>query len=284
MSSDPAAGMFKAFDQVLSTPPSAQQDSQGKLNGAGGGTTTSQPVTGMVSEETEFVDLCLYTPLGKEIDGHSETAKKGARVGTTRGTKRQNTRLSSWIRWYVGGRCRRSGSCWCRCNRSGRTSHAPAITMSAYLAWTFLGRHVVAVHPVFTVVASGSEDGTIKVRIVAYRSCFTSLFRSTCLFDVNVKVAFSSLFMFLLMLLSRHYPFTLCYDFRSGITRAEITYARSRDTPIQSIASRLVRQGRTWPRVRPICPLNCGTLEHLRACELCGVTTIPFRRYDFCLN
>jgi hypothetical protein len=35
------------------------------------------------------------------MDCHSEIARKGPRVGTTRGTKRQNTRASRWSRCHV---------------------------------------------------------------------------------------------------------------------------------------------------------------------------------------
>jgi platelet-activating factor acetylhydrolase IB subunit alpha len=63
----------------------------------------------------------------------------------------------------------------------------------------------VAVHPVFTVVASGSEDGTIKVRsvytVIALLVC--SLCSTGCLFaydlHMNVDVTFSSVFTFLLV-------------------------------------------------------------------------------------
>jgi platelet-activating factor acetylhydrolase IB subunit alpha len=53
----------------------------------------------------------------------------------------------------------------------------------------------VAVHPVFTVVASGSEDGTIKVRTIHTVGLLVSFrfvsFNSTCLLDVS-HVSFSS--------------------------------------------------------------------------------------------
>jgi platelet-activating factor acetylhydrolase IB subunit alpha len=50
----------------------------------------------------------------------------------------------------------------------------------------------VALHPVFTVVASGSEDGTIKVRIVAYTVVRPAGWTWTCL----SHILFTFLFIF----------------------------------------------------------------------------------------
>ncbi len=47
---------FAALDGALNTPPSSQQASQGKLKGAGGGTTPFQPEAGM----GELVGLCEF--------------------------------------------------------------------------------------------------------------------------------------------------------------------------------------------------------------------------------
>jgi hypothetical protein len=51
--------MFAALDEAISPSPSAQQDSQGKLKGTGGGATPSQPVAGMVVQDV-LVGVCLF--------------------------------------------------------------------------------------------------------------------------------------------------------------------------------------------------------------------------------
>lgn len=118
----------------------------------------------------------------------------------------------------------------------------------------------VQVHPVFTVVVSGSEDGTIKVRLILV----VTRARDLCLHCM--------------------YSFVSLFTHRFGITKVETMYEHSKVTPIQSIHSISLPLGHTWRRVRPTCPLNCGTLPRMRAFEPCGVTITPFPVFASCQN
>jgi hypothetical protein len=62
--------MFAELDEAISPPPSAQQDSQGKLKGTGGGTTPSQPVAGMAVQD---VLVLLWEYIKEEPEDANET-------------------------------------------------------------------------------------------------------------------------------------------------------------------------------------------------------------------
>jgi hypothetical protein len=69
------ANMLAALDEDISPSPAAQQDSQGKLKGTGGGATPSQPVAGMAVLDVVKVGACLF--IKGEDDARCDTDNCG---------------------------------------------------------------------------------------------------------------------------------------------------------------------------------------------------------------
>lgn len=87
----------------------------------------------------------------------------------------------------------------------------------------------VAVHPVFTIVASGSEDGTVKVSRRKHAAAASK--------SID-KLVYSCLL------------FSLSF-YSSGTTKAVSTCEHSRATPTRSTRSHLLRAERTWHPAAP---------------------------------
>ena len=108
-----------------------------------------------------------------------------------------------------------------------------------------MGVTAVSVHPIFTVVASGSEDGTIKV---SYSSTATNALIQSFIQSINHLPTHTAI-----LSIPRHY-----FHPRSGTTKVANTCAHSKDTPTLSMRSTFLPRVHTSSLVPRTCPSNYG--------------------------